>query len=138
MLNFSEELKKREKELYVAFTSVLIEETQPVRRERFRRSNLIKTLKVVVGSSDIQVIAQDYIENLDRGRKPLTKKIPISALLSWLQELGLPRSNSMAFRIQNSIYKKGIRGRNFIEKAFTSLEKEVGKILDETFNKIQI
>ncbi|GAB2542334.1 hypothetical protein [Rufibacter soli] len=77
-----------------------------------------------------------YAEYLDKGRysvkeKPAIKKVPLSVLLAWISKRRLRgrvrkgkgkgrfiSNNQLAFMIQNSIYKNGIRGRHFIQPAF--------------------
>ncbi|MBA9076080.1 hypothetical protein [Rufibacter quisquiliarum] len=86
-------------------------------------------------SSQVVLWAEDYLEYLNWGRysvkeKPSIKKVPISALLKWIKQRrirgrvrkgkGAGRfisDNRLAFMIQNSIYKNGIRGRHFIQPA---------------------
>jgi len=80
----------------------------------------------------------DYGRYVISGRRKFTRKVPISALLDWLQTKGIkPREpkmsiNSLAFAIQNAIYKNGIIGRDFITPAvgedFIAMSEEM--ILD--------
>ncbi|TGE08261.1 hypothetical protein [Hymenobacter fodinae] len=79
-------------------------------------------------NAQLQLYAQDYAQWLDRGRKPHTKKVPIAALLQFIKDRRLRwkhkktgrflTANTMAFLIQSAIYKRGIRGRNFIQPAY--------------------
>jgi len=66
----------------------------------------------------------EYGKYVISGRKKFAKKVPISALLKWLKKIGLQgrnkrgrfiSHNSLAFAIQTSIWKNGIRGRDFIK-----------------------
>lgn len=78
--------------------------------------------------SALDLFALDYAQWLNTGRKPLARKVPISALLTFIKQRNLRgrdkksgrflESNRLAFMIQNAIYKNGIRGRHFIEPAF--------------------
>lgn len=67
----------------------------------------------------------DYAEYLDRGRRPGAKKVPIQALIKFIKIRNLQSKikgrkgrftniNQIAFMIQNSIYRKGIKGRKFL------------------------
>jgi len=80
-------------------------------------------------------VDQDYIQNLDRGRKPGARKVPLQAILKWLKKIGRPSTNALAFRIQKSIYKRGIKPREFIAKAFLKMDEEIGDISDDVFEK---
>ena len=132
---------KNKKKLAKSFAEELIigsnayYQSKGVRNTKFKNSTLIKTLKVVVVSDELQVIAKDYIEYLDKGRKPFTKKVPITAILKWLRKVGLPANNKTAYRIQTSIYKKGLRGRNFLDKAFKDLNKNIDILAEQALDK---
>lgn len=80
------------------------------------------------------LFAEDYAEFLDRGRRALTRKVPISALIKFIKKRNLQKSirgrggrflsvNQLAFMIQNSIYKHGINARNFIRPAVEAGEE---------------
>jgi hypothetical protein len=111
-----------------------------------RSSALLKSLRVEVrqgrdaggrfegftANSSLELYALDYLEYLDRGRPRFVKKVPLDALIAWLRKrtIGQNRQrngrygkrtvklNQLAFIIQNSIYRNGIRGRNFLAPAF--------------------
>jgi len=66
------------------------------------------------------LIANDYFRYIDSGRRPKARKVPVEALIKWIKKKGItPRGNqsvnSLAFAIQNSIYKVGIKARKFID-----------------------
>ena len=72
----------------------------------------------------------DYFENVNFGRRAEKKKVPISALLSWIKIRGLKGRNkkgrfipnlSLAFAIQTNIYKFGIRPANIYDKGLDGL-----------------
>lgn len=72
----------------------------------------------------------DYFENVNLGRRPNRKKVPINAILDWIKVRGLqgrdkkgrfiPRL-SFAFAIQTNIYKFGIRPANIYDKGLDGL-----------------
>lgn len=94
-------------------------------------------------NSELQVYAEFYAVYLDSGRKAFTKKVPLSALIQFIKNRRLRWKhkktgrflslNSMAFLIQNAIYRKGIRGRNFIQPAFDVGQNLVEIYLDNQF-----
>jgi len=91
-------------------------------------------------NSSLELYALDYLEYLDRGRPRFTKRVPIDALLVWIRKkrIGQPgrsasgrfqprrsqstgrriSANQLAYAIQTSIYRNGIRGRHFLTPAF--------------------
>lgn len=122
------------------------------------RSNLLDTMRAEVkqprtagtgrfgafDTSGLAVYVADYAEYVERGRRPGAKKVPISALIQWIKarRVGVGRTGrgrftkrtmtvtQMAFAIQNSIYKRGISGRPFIQAAFTEGQKQFDAWLD--------
>lgn len=89
----------------------------------------------------LELSAADYADFVDRGRKAFTKKVPITALISFIKKRNLQQKfrsskgrfksiNQIAFMIQNSIYKIGISGRNFIFAGLEAGEKELNLHLD--------
>jgi len=106
-------------------------------------------------NAQLTIYAEKYAEWLDRGRKPFTKRVPISAILEFIKKRNLrlrdrktgrfqrkrwrgrnrdtgrfESINVLAFMIQNSIYKKGIQGRNFIQPGFDEGQRLVELYLD--------
>jgi len=94
------------------------------------------------GTYGLTLIAQDYLQWLDTGRKPGGKKVPIAALIQFVKNRQLNRGkngrftgaasiNAIAYAIQNSIYKFGIQGRHFINPAYALGAEVLDKLLDE-------
>lgn len=95
------------------------------------------------GNLGLQIIAQDYLQWLDTGRKPGGKKVPISALIKFVRQRGLNRGkngrftgaasiNSIAWAIQRSIWLHGIKGRHFIDPAWALGAEVLDRLLDES------
>ncbi|RZL14046.1 MAG: hypothetical protein EOO62_06500 [Hymenobacter sp.] len=95
------------------------------------------------GSYGLTIVAQDYLQWLDSGRKPGGKKVPISALIQFVKNRQLNRGkngrftgeasiNAIAWAIQTSIYKHGIKGRHFIDPAWALGAEVLDKLLDES------
>lgn len=79
-------------------------------------------------SASLELYALDYLEYLDRGRPKFAKKVPLDALLKWMRKRRIfnrsrsgqfKNANQLAFILQNSIYRNGIRGRHFLAPAFS-------------------
>jgi len=100
-----------------------------------------KIVKDADGDPVIQIQYADYWKYLNKGRKargndrPISPNnkgagkpgaVPIPALKLWIEQKGLAggdESLSLAFAIRASIWKKGIRPRNFFDRSVTTLER---------------
>jgi hypothetical protein len=93
-------------------------------------SDLVDSVEWEFSRSELLMYVNDYYSALSKGRKPLAKKIPIFVLVNWIKKYQItsPKysTNRLAFIIQNSIYKNGITGKNFIEQ----VEKSVSDIVE--------
>tara|TARA_R110000868_G_scaffold408585_5_gene691971 strand:- start:2172 stop:2624 length:453 start_codon:yes stop_codon:yes gene_type:complete len=102
-----------------------------------KSSDLYKSVEVKPTLTGFQVWANDYLEYIDSGRKPGAKKIPIKDLIRWLKKTGISKTNkgakliNLAFIIQKSIYKKGIKSKNILKP----IEKEMEAILEIRFEE---
>jgi len=63
--------------------------------------------------TEIQIIANDYIKYVDKGRRP-GKYPPIRAISQWASIKGIPQS--AVFPIARNIFKFGIKPTNVIQK----------------------
>ncbi len=62
------------------------------------------------------MLVNDYYQWVDTGRRPRARKIPIEDLIPWVKkEIGSAGAVQMAWRIQQSIYKNGIKGKFYSE-----------------------
>ena len=101
-----------------------------------KNSNLVKSIEWTVQNGVFVMLANDYYEYVSTGRRPRARKVPIMALVQWIKDKRLKgrnkktgrfiTNNSLAFAIQNSIYKNGIKGKNFI----TEVDEVVGDIAE--------
>lgn len=101
-------------------------------------SNLVKSVEVKNQRNTIVVYCNEYYEWLSKGRKKFTRKIPISALLYWIKHYKIrPRKgitvNQLAYIFQNSIYKEGIKGRNFIKATEGAITRVMTKELEKFY-----
>lgn len=89
----------------------------------------------------ISTQALHYAKFVNAGRKPGTKGVPIDALVEWIRRKRLnmegKRERSVAFAMQRSIRKKGIKPSRFIDKSIDKfnkskrLENNIERFLDE-------
>jgi hypothetical protein len=98
------------------------------------------------GTYGLRIVALDYLQWLDTGRRPGAKKIPISALLQFIKNRGIGQvrgkggrfgkrtisANSLAWAIQISIFKHGIKGRHILDPAWALGQEVMGQLLDES------
>lgn len=83
-------------------------------------SNMIKDSDWEFEDNAFIFYALDYFKWVALGRKPRARKVPVEAILKWMKRKGIiPKGkqtyNSLAFAIQNGIYKSGIKARNFVD-----------------------
>jgi hypothetical protein len=94
------------------------------------------------GTYGLTIVAQDYLQWLDSGRKPGGKKVPIEALIKWVRQRGLNRGkngrftgaasiNAIAWAVQRSIWLHGVKGRHFIDPAWAVGSQLLSIMLDE-------
>lgn len=98
-----------------------------------------KVVKNADGDPTLQITYADYWKYVNKGRKargsdrPISSKnksagkpgaVPIPALQLWIEQKGIGDGDSLslAFAIRASIWKKGIRPRNFFDRSVTTLE----------------
>lgn len=99
-----------------------------------------KVVKDRDGDFKLEITYADYWKYVNKGRKargndrPISPDnkgagkpgaVPIPALKLWIEQKGIAggeNSLSLAFAIRASIWKKGIRPRNFFDRSVTTLE----------------
>jgi hypothetical protein len=121
-------------------------------------SNLLNSATVVVDSTPtIKLEVEDYFKYFDAGRKPFSRKIPVSIILRWIKNKRIrPRDtkgrfkrmsiNDLAYAIQQSIFNIGIRPRNIIQKTLRDIDKlyrdnlepEIGLLIDNLFEQFNL
>jgi hypothetical protein len=98
------------------------------------------------GTYGLTIVALDYLQWLDTGRRPGAKKIPIAALLLFIKQRGIGQvrgkggrfgkrtisANSLAWAIQISIFKHGIAGRHILDPAWALGQEVMSQLLDES------
>lgn len=104
-------------------------------------SDLKKSVEVrPKGGDSLQVWFNDYGRYVISGRKKFARKVPIDALIKFIKKNGIRGRNakgrfisvnSLAFAIQNAIYKNGIKGRDFLTPAIEGWFAFAESILSE-------
>jgi hypothetical protein len=90
----------------------------------------------------------EYGQWVISGRRKFVKKVPIAALIDWIQRKGITpteingktiSTNQLAFAIQNGIFKNGIKGRDFITPAVTDdfIELAQQMVLDALVTEVE-
>ena len=114
-------------------------------------SDLQQSIESEVKGDKVTAYMIEYGQWVVSGRRKFARKVPISALIVWIQKKGITAqsstgkpisTNRLAFAIQNAIYKNGIRPRDFVAPALSedflreaekmildALEGEVDKVL---------
>lgn len=84
------------------------------------------TIQTVQGntSTSHQLLAADYVEFADKGRKK-GKQPPIAAILDYMRRNGISGGNDTAFAISRSIGRRGTKGNHFISPMILAFEKEL-------------
>ena len=91
-----------------------------------KRSDLVNSIEWTTQNGTFVMLANDYYEYVSTGRRPRARKVPIMPLIQWIKDKRIKgrsrttgrfiTNNSLAFAIQTSIYKTGIKGKNYINE----------------------
>lgn len=88
-------------------------------------SRLAKSIEFVQSKEGINMVSSYYYPFVSEGRRKNIRKVPINALIEWIKQYNIqPRNgqtiNQLAFAIQTSIYKNGIKAKNFEDKVMNA------------------
>lgn len=145
-------------EIIKEFTDELVKAVQfvMVNNGVDKNSKLVQSIQWEQESEGVFImLANDYYEYVSTGRRARARKVPIMALIQWIKDKRLKgrskktgrfiSDNSLAFAIQTSIYKHGIKGKNYITevqdlvgdlielKLGEGLEEAIANSLEQTF-----
>jgi len=85
---------------------------------KLQGSAMQKTLEFEYKNDSFVLLANDYFTYVSTGRRPRARKIPVMDIIKWMKAKGIsPRGgnyNSVAYAIVESIYKTGIKAKNYI------------------------
>lgn len=97
-----------------------------------KNSDVIQSIEFTETNSrdSLFMYVSDYYRHVSNGRRPRAKKIPIQALVRFIKKNNISSGsrsvNQIAYAMQNSIYKAGIKGKNFI----TTVENSVSDYVE--------
>ena len=97
-------------------------------------SDLVKSVSYRYKNNMFSLMANDYYQAVSKGRKPRAKKVPIEDLLDWMKKknIGGANKNSVAYAIQQAIYRHGITGKNFEEAVIDANTKIIEEQMADT------
>lgn len=110
-----------------------------VKKNTLVNSDIYNDIEYDVKDSElINILVNDYIDYIERGRSPGTYPPPL-VIAKWCERKGLPTDNSTVFLICRSIYKKGIAPRPIFDGkngVFDEVDKHIDSWTDEIFEII--
>lgn len=142
-------LDKQMRELAASVKEFLILEAEKGHNHKFRRdgaAGFVQSTTVTLTTDGGKISLPDYAINLDEGRKPFSKLVPLASLIAWIKRyriLGRAKGsgkykkasaisiNSTALAIQGAIYKNGIIARPFIKASLEFMNELISAIIEE-------
>lgn len=126
------ELVKYIKEEILALFRLILESeygiNEKVGRNTLADSNLHKEAKVESNSiENFNLFYNDYLDAIEKGKKPFTEKVSVQALVSWAKRKGISSDSKTIYAIRESIYKYGIKARPLL----VHFERELDEIFDQ-------
>lgn len=92
------------------------------------KSDLADTVRVEEDNDSLSLFINDYVKFVEKGRKPKTKRVPISALVKWAKKKGISLTNNELYAIQQKIFVKGIVGK-------ANLTRKIEQQYELSFNR---
>jgi len=106
---------------------------------KLQGSDLSKSVEYVYKNDAFVLLANDYFQSVAFGRRPRARLVPAEDLIKWMKKKGIaPRNgsyNSVAFSIQQSIFKNGIKARNYINPVIDSTTDIIAEDLATTLSE---
>lgn len=109
------------------------------------KSTLIESFSFDIENLEtININGTDYVKYVEAGRRPGVRRVPIRALLAWIEKYKARLNNvpndmagrtRMAFAIQSAIFRRGLRRRPFIDTAVESAIKTIDPFADLFINQ---
>lgn len=84
----------------------------------------------------INIMINDYINNIESGRKAGASFIPIEVLAEWASKKNITNDNNVIYAIQQSIHKEGIPARPIMKFAEEEIDKHINDWLNNIFNTL--
>lgn len=89
------------------------------------------------GDLIFDIILNDYLEFIEKGRRKGAKMPPVEPIVRWAKSKGIPTDNSTIFLIRRAISRDGIRPRPFMATVLEEVDRNWNKQwADEIFNVI--
>jgi hypothetical protein len=108
---------------------------------------MVNATKVDFDINGIRIELPDHAQHLNNGRKPSSgKKPPIQAIIGWIKryrivgrdkktgkykKAGANKINQLAYAIQMSIWKNGLKPRYFIEPSIEFAQERLSAFVDD-------
>ena len=104
-------------------------------------SNLEKEAKTFTNAPFIYLVVNNYIDDIERGKKPKSEFVPIQALRQWARRKGIKTDNKTLHIIQYAIWRDGIKRRPIITQLMKTLEDEwddkyANQLFDAIYNNL--
>ena len=103
----------------------------------YSSGKLVKSLSYILGDGVkelmVNIASEDYIKNIEEGRKPNSKLPPTKSLTQWMARKGIPESAK--FAIAKNIAKYGIKARPFLKDILKSGEDELISDIEDGFEE---
>lgn len=106
-------------------------------RNTLKNSRLYNTANIEFDIPFIKLLVNDYIDDIENGRKRRASLVPMSDLIQWARRKGIPSDNHTMTIIQYAIWRDGIEGRPVMKTFWKLLDKELNvKYADILFEGI--
>lgn len=93
-------------------------------RNTLKNSRLYNTANIEFDIPFIKLLVNDYIDDIENGRKRRASLVPMSDLIEWANRKGIPSDNHTMTIIQYAIWRDGIEGRPVMKTFWKLLDKE--------------
>ena len=93
-------------------------------KNTLKDSRLAQTAQIQTDIPFYHLILNDYIDDIENGRRVKAPLVPISDLRDWARRKGIPSDNKTLEIIQYAIWRDGIQGRPVMKTFFSMLDKE--------------
>lgn len=100
-------------------------------KNTLKDSRLAQTAQIQTDIPFFYFIINDYIDDIENGRRPKSPLVPIESLRDWARRKGIPSDNKTLEIIQYAIWRDGIQGRPVMKTFFNMLDNE----WNETYSK---
>ena len=93
-------------------------------KNTLKDSRLAQTAQIQTDIPFFHLILNDYIDDIENGRRVKAQLVPIEDLRAWARRKGIHSDNKTLEIIQYAIWRDGIQGRPVMKTFFNMLEKE--------------